>query len=197
MKEGEARLTAAGWLLSRCSTLAAWFWLKVANNKRREDVVPAAHLLPDGLQVFVSDDVLPELDPGQPGAPGVGEELEEALLWLKAVVGVDQLHVPAQAGGSTSAQTCKPASRNQFPRPVTYVLTSLSQISLGRKMSERRDSLFLKPGQHMVFLRFLRQKTVARVIRLSGLSPNGAAMLLRLRSKRGTEGTLAVQKEKD
>lgn len=28
---------------------------------------------------------------------------------------------------------------------VTYVLTSLSQISLGRKMSERRQSLFLYP----------------------------------------------------
>lgn len=63
-------------------------------------------------------------------------------------------------------------------------------------MSERRDSLFLKPWQHMVFLRFLRQKMVVSVIRLSGLSPAGAAMVLRLRSKRGAEGTLAVHKEK-
>lgn len=69
------------------------------------------------------------------------------------------------------------ATRPDPNRPATYVRTSLSQISLGRKMSERRHSLFLKPWQHMVVLRFLRQNTVARVIRLSGSSPPaGAAM---------------------
>lgn len=35
------------------------------------DMVTAAHLLPDGLQVLVPHDVLPELDPGQSGASGV------------------------------------------------------------------------------------------------------------------------------
>lgn len=35
--------------------------------------------------------------------------------------------------------------KHQLMYPVTYVLTSLSQISLGRKMSERRQSLFLNP----------------------------------------------------
>lgn len=53
------------------------------------------HLLPDGLQVPVPDEVLPQLDPGQPGAARVREQLEETLLWLKVAVGVDQLHVPA------------------------------------------------------------------------------------------------------
>lgn len=53
----------------------------------------ASHLFFDGFQVSVTDKVLSELHPGQSGAPGIWEELEEALLWFKVTVCVDQFHV--------------------------------------------------------------------------------------------------------
>lgn len=64
----------------------------------------ASHLFFDGFQVSVTDKVLSELHPGQSGAPGIWEELEEALLWFKVTVCVDQFHVSVKKNNNNKKQ---------------------------------------------------------------------------------------------
>lgn len=114
-------------------------------------------LFPYGLQISVAYKIFFELNPGQPGAERIREQLEEAFLRFEVAVRVDQLHVSARSqthrlnqspcghkGSATSRAGARPFGGNR--RPFTYLLTSLSHISLGRKMSGRRHSLFPKPG---------------------------------------------------
>lgn len=131
------------WLQLTCAALKQVNYQRCFPDKRPCPTPPAdSDLLAYGLQVSVPHKVLPQLHSGQSGAPGVREELEEALLGFKVTVCVDQLHVPAEDRSTVileAAAALRRAGRH------TYVLTSLSQISLGRKMSERRHSLFWRP----------------------------------------------------
>lgn len=107
-------------------------WLSISTSRAvfcwgEADPLFGPHLFAYGLQVSVPDKVFSELYSGEPGAARIWEQLEEALLWFKVAVCVDQLHVSAhretnhedlfwwtnlsQQDRTSPVRTCWPACR--------------------------------------------------------------------------------------
>ena len=66
--------------------------------------------------------VLAEVDAGEAGAAGVGEEAEEALMRFKVAGGIDQLHVSGREGSLVQG---RPSPSLQGPAQASPAKTSL------------------------------------------------------------------------